>query len=569
MPVFSKEALQRTGELCQKWEKEIDEVYGKKLNFKPPGYTSESGIPLKLVYTPADIEDHNIELPGIYPYTRGLRALTYQYAPWMIQMLHGYGTSQETRERTEFLLKEGMAGYSGQAVALIQVDPPTTCGYDPDAPEAKGTIGLGGASVSHLADIDNLLGGYDLPATRVAPNNRFTCLPMLAMYLVYAERRGFRPEQLNGQSQNDPLTRWITTDIGAPRPDVQHKLRVELIKYTTLHMPRWNHTNLCGYLYGEMCATPAQELGIVLAQAVELIEECIKAGLEPDNFVSRFSSQLHLGMDFFEEIAKLRALRRLWAKTMKERFGCKDPRSLQYRMHIHTGGSTLTAQQPLNNITRATLQVLATVLGGAQSNHTCSYDEALNLPSQEAVSTAIKINQIILHESGAAKVCDPLGGSYYVEWLTDKVEQEAVKIMNEIEHQGGFVRCIENNWMRQLLEKQVINWRREVDTGQRTIVGLNAFTSQEPVEVPPFTLDLEQIEKEAIQRLNKWRAGRNAHKVAAALSGVKEAMSAYQDVSKAGVLMPALIEAARADCTLGEMMDAIVEVSGRRVYCST
>ncbi|GAF92287.1 unnamed protein product, partial [marine sediment metagenome] len=260
----------------------------------------------------------------------------------------------ETRRRTDFLLKEGMRGYrEKQPVVLIEVDPPTTVGLDPDDPEAFGAVGLGGPSISTVADLDNILKGHNLAKTRFAPNCRFTCLPMLAMYIVCAEQRGYKESDLIGQSQNDALTRWLTTDIGGPSPNIQQKLRVALIKYTTEHLPKWNHTNLSGYHYGEMCATPSQQLGIVMAQAVELISDCMQAGLKPDDFVPRFSSQVHMGMSLFEEIAKLRAWRRLWAKTMKERFHCKNPRSLQYRMHVHTGGSSMTMEQPLNNIVRS------------------------------------------------------------------------------------------------------------------------------------------------------------------------------------------------------------------------
>lgn len=564
--MFSQRSLDKAKKLAEEWRREVTEAYEKKLKFKPPQYATESGIPLKYVYTPEDIAESDVEMPGAYPYTRGGRPLSYQYMPWMIQMLHGYGTSEETRERTDFLIKEGMGGGGSQAVALIQVDPPTTCGYDPDDSIVKGTVGLTGASISTLEDLDALLSGYDLSKTRVAPNNRFSCLPMLAMYLVYAEGRGYKPDQLNGQSQNDPLTRWITTDIGAPTPATQHKLRMELIKYCTQNMPRWNHTNLCGYLYGEMCATPVQELGIVLAQAVQLVQDGIKIGLNPDDFVSRFSSQVHVGMDFFEEVAKIRAWRKMWAKIMKERFGCKDPRSLQYRMHVQTGGSALTSQQPLNNIARATLQVLASVLGGVQSLHTGSYDEAIGLPSEQAVRTAIRINQVILHESKAAWVTDPLGGSYFVEWLTSKVEEGASKVMAEIESRGGFNKCIESGWLRQLLEKEVVRWRQEVDKGERVIVGLNKFTMAEKESIPPFAVNLEETERKTIERVRKWKAQRDNSQTQLALEKVREAMRRYESVEQAGILMPALIDAARAKCTLGEMMEAIVQVSGGRVY---
>jgi len=555
--------------LRQEWEKELRDTYEKKLRFTLPKYNNESGIELKYVYDPLDIGDISPEMPGQYPYTRGIRALGYQYMPWMIQMLHGYGTSEETRHRTDFLLKEGMRGYKEeQPVILIEVDPPTTVGLDPDDPKAFGAVGLGGPSVSTLEDLDNLLKGYDLTKTRFAPNTRFTCLPILAMYVVYAEQRGYKPGELNGQSQNDPLSRWITTDIGGPTPSTQFKLRMELIRYCSQNMPQWNHTNLCGYLYGETCADPAQELGIVMAEAIESIEAGIKAGLNPDDFVSRFSSQVHISMSFFEEIAKLRAWRRLWAKTMKERFHCQNPRSLQYRMHVHTGGSSLTMEQPLNNITRAALQVLASVLSGVQSLHTCSYDEAIGLPSEDAVRTAIRVNQIILHETDIPYVSDPLGGSYYVEWLTNKVEQEATKVINEVEGRGGFHKCVEDGWLRRLLESQMLKWRQQLDSGERTIVGLNKFKAEEKMAVPPFVVRAKETAEIAVEQVKKWKANRNSARVTKAIDDVKDAMRKYDSIEKAGILMPALLEAARAKCTLGEMMGAIYEVTGGRVYAS-
>lgn len=554
--------------LRQEWEREVSDTYKKKLKFTLPEYRSESGEPLKFVYDAEDITDTHPEMPGQYPYTRGIRALGYQYSPWMIQMLHGYGTSDETRRRTDFLLKEGMRGYGEQPVILIEVDPPSTVGLDPDDPQAFGAVGLGGPSVSTLEDLDNLLKGHDLTKTRFAPNTRFSCLPILAMYIVYAEQRGYKPGDLNGQSQNDPLTRWITTDIGGPTPSTQFKLRMELIKYCSQNMPRWNHTNLCGYLYGETCATPAQELGIVMAEAIETIEAGIKAGLNPDDFVSRFSSQVHIGMSFFEEIAKLRAWRRTWAKTMKERFNCQNPRSLQYRIHVHTGGSSLTMEQPLNNIARATLHVLASVLGGVQSLHTCSYDEAIGLPSEDAVRTAIRVNQILLHETEVPYVCDPLGGSYYIEWLTNKVEEEANQVISQIEGRGGFSKCIEDGWLRHMLEDQIINWRQQLDEEKKVVVGLNKFSTGEKSDVPPFVVKAKETSQIAIARVKKWKANRDNTNVQRTLDDVKAAMRKYDSIEKAGVLMPSLLEAARAKCTLGEMMGAIYEATGGRVYAS-
>ena len=549
------------------WERELTEVYEKKLKFTPPEKTTESGIPLKKVYDPLDVAHLEPEMPGQYPYTRGLNALGYQYAPWMIQMLHGFGTSEETKERTQFLLKEGMRGYKEkQAVVLVQVDPPTTVGMDPDDHRAFGSVGLGGVSISTLDDIDNLLKDHDLANTRFAPNTRFTCLPVLAMYVAYAERRGYKPEQLNGQSQNDQFCRWTTTDIGGPTPETQFKLRVELIKYASLNIPRWNHCNLSGYLFAEMCATPAQELGLVVAEAIDTIGACIEAGLHPDEFVSRFSSQVHMGMSFFEEIGKLRAWRRLWAKIMKDRFKCKNPKSLKYRNHVQTGGVALTMEQPYNNITRATLHVLASVLGGVQSLHTASYDEAIGLPCEEAVRTAIRINQIIKEETGIPDVSDPLGGSYFVEAITDKVEAEAVKLIEEIENRGGFAKCIADGWIRRLLDKQSLRWRREVDNEERIIVGLNKYRLEKEEEIKPFVVRAEEAAETAIKKVKEYKANRDQRQVAESLVAIRKAMGAYDSFSKAGNLMPVLISAAKAKCTLGEMMNAIYEETGGRVY---
>ncbi len=555
--------------LRRDWERDIGEVYEKKLGFTLPEYINESGIPLKCVYDREDVSDTPSEMPGQYPYTRGIRALGYQYRPWMIQMLHGFGTSDETRERTDFLSKVGMRGYGkDNPVVLIEVDAPTTVGLDPDDPLSFGATGLGGPSISTLDDLDNLLKGYDLSKTRFAPNTRFTCLPMLALYVVYAENRGYKPEELVGQSQNDSLTRWLTTDIGGPSPKVQQKLRAELIHYTTKHIPKWNHTNLSGYHYGEMCATPAQQLGIVMSQGVDLISDCTRSGLNPDDFIPRLSSQVHMGMSLFEEIAKLRAWRRLWAKIMRERFHCQNPRSLQYRMHVHTGGASMTMDQPLNNIVRSTLQVLASVLGGTQSLHTCSYDEAVGLPSEDAVRTAIRVNHIILHESGVPQVSDPLGGSYYIEWLTNRIEEEARKVMNEIEERGGFCKCVESGFLRRLLNERVVEWRQKVDKDETVVVGLNRFRSENRIEVPAFSTDAQKASEIVIRRIKDHRKSRKALQATRALEKVEQTMGAYESLEQAGRLMPVLIEAARAHCTLGEMMGAIYSATGGRVHAA-
>lgn len=561
--MFSEEALAKARKTEEDWKKEVIDNYQKKLNFEVPKYVTESGIPLKCVYTPCDVADSQVEMPGVYPYTRGLRALGYQYMPWMIQQIHGYGSGEDTRGRSDVLTKEGMKGYGEQRVVLVDLDPATTVGFAPDDPRVKGICGLAGVMIYTEEDLDGLLGGLDLSQTRFSPIPRYTDLPILATYIVYAEKRGYKPSQLNGQSMN--MMGLCCTEIGGPTPETKLKLVVDEIKYCTLNMPRWNHVNISGYPIGEAGATPAQELAIVLSAAIDLTEGGIKAGLDPDDFVPRFSSQVHLGMDFFEEIAKLRAWRQMWANIMKERFGCQNPRSLQYRMHVQTSGVSLTAQQPLNNIARTTLEVLAAVLGGVQSIHTDSWDEAIGLPSEAAAITAMRINQIILHETGVPYVSDPLGGSYYIEWLTNKVKEEATNVLQQIEAHGGFTECDKTGFIRQMLERESIKRRQQVDSEERVIVGLNRYTQKEETKFAPFAIDPEENRRVAIDRIQRWRRNRDNDKVKEALDKVRDVMIKYDSLDKAGNLMPALIDAARAKCTVDEMTQAILDVAGGRV----
>ncbi|MDY7032257.1 MAG: methylmalonyl-CoA mutase family protein [Thermodesulfobacteriota bacterium] len=556
--------LKKGREMEKVWEKNLFEKYGKKPGFTMPESHTESGITLKPVYTPSDVADmdySDIEMPGSFPYTRGLYPLTYQYQPWMTQQIHGYARAEETRKRSEKLSKEGMKGFGG-AVLFIVPDLASTYGYDPDDAMAKGMVGISGASVSTEEDMGIICDGYDLSKTRVGFSTKITCLPMLAAYLVYARKQGYEPNQLNGQSQNRRKIAWLGQNMRDHPPKEQLKLQIELIKYCVENMPRWNHTNLCGYVAGENCASPVQEMAFMLSEVIELIECGKVAGLNPDDMVPRFSAQMHMGMDFFEEICKIRAFRRMWAKTMKERFECKKASSQQFRIHVHTGGINLTAQQPLNNITRATLQVLASVLGGTQSIHTSSYDEAISLPSVESATTSLRVNQIILHESGVSKVCDPLGGSYYVEWLTERLEQETWKIVDEIEKRGGFTNCMETGWLWNLLDKRIRDWRHEVDHEERVIVGVNKYRQEEAMEVPEFTVDQEKVERLAVERIKKWKGARNQGDVKDALKKIEKVAKEYESIDQAGALMPVLMDAAAAKCTVGEMTDVFFQVYG-------
>ncbi|MFA4916743.1 MAG: methylmalonyl-CoA mutase family protein [Syntrophales bacterium] len=557
-----KDLYSKVKQMEEEWQKNYVEKYEKKFGFKLPDQHTESDIPLKAVYTASDVKDidfDDITMPGSYPYTRGLYPLTYQYQPWMTQQIHGYARAEETRERGKKLAKAGAKGFKGDVLFMVP-DLASAYGFDPDHHLAKGMVGIGGVSVSTTEDFAIICEGYDLSKTRVGISTKSTCLPVLALYVAYAESQGFPLKLLNGQSQNRRKVAWLGQNSKDHSPEVQLRLQTELIKYAVENIPVWNHTNLCGYVIGENGASPAQEMAFMLAEAIELVECGIRAGLNPDDMIPRFSAQMHMGMDFFEEICKLRAYRRIWAKTMKERFACKKSSSQQFRIHIHTGGINLTAQQPLNNITRGTLNVLASVLGGTQSLHTSSYDEAIAIPSEAAATNALRINQVILHESGVSKVSDPLGGSYYVEWLTDRLANDALKLVDEIETRGGYTKCMQTGFLWNILDQRVRKWRREVDSGERVIVGVNKYREDELVEVPVFSMDQEEIEKLAIERIKKWKQNRDQGAVKEKLKKLAEELKKFERIEDAGKVMPALVDAARAKCTLGEMTEAFFEV---------
>ncbi len=563
--MFKKDILKEAKRCKDEWGKKVKRIYEDKLKIKMSGFKTNSDIPLKYVYGPQDVQEQaeNYGMPGVYPYSRGLYPLTYQYTPWMTQFLHGYGLPDHTRERMEKLLKEGMAGNKGTLAFNVECDLATAHGYDPDSPLVKGAVGVSGVTVSKMEDLEIMFNGFDLARTRVVLTTKgINDLAILGMYIVYGKKRGYEPKKLMGQSQNRIKNSFITSNVRGFLPMNQLKVQVELIKYTTLNMPNWNHTNLCGYNLRETGITAVQEVAFTLAEAIELIEEGIKAGLAPDDFVSRFSTQLAIGMDFFEEVAKFRAFRKIWAKVMKERFNCKKEKSFMLRVHAHTAGSSLTAQQPLNNVIRTTMEALSAALGGVQSMHTSSYDEAINLPSEEAVTTALRVNQIMQHESGITNVSDPLGGSYFVESLTGKMEEEILKIIDVIEKKGGFTKCMVNGWFKEQIEKEAYEWREKVNKGEITIVGMNKYKKEEQFDVPVFTLEQEKTEKIAIERIKKWKKNRNNTKVKSVLAKVKKCAKDFEVIEQAGILMPAVFEAMEAKCTIGEVTEALFETLG-------
>jgi len=558
--MFDEETLKNDEEAQLRWQKEFKRLYSKDFESQ-----TRSGIPIKSVYSPSDVRDLEMEtvpFPGIYPYTRGLYPAQYQYQPWMNQQVHGYGLAEDTRERMDKLVKKGMAGYFGNLVFNLVFDLVSQAGLDPDDPEARGKVGQVGAHISCLKDLEILFEGLPLEKVNASFIIGEPSICLLAMYIVYGESCGVPKEKLRGNTMNY-LLRGFNWDVAMFPPKNALKISVELIRYCSRYMPQWNTTNLSGYIIREAGASAVQELAFTLGKGINLIEACIEAGLHPDDFVPRFGFQLSFHNDFFEDIAKYRALRRMWATINHDRYGCRNPRSLQARIHTHTCGSSLVAQQPLNNIIRATLQTFGAALSGTNALQTSAYDEALSIPTEQSATLALRTQQIILHESGVTKVSDPLAGSYYLEWLTNKMEEEAYKIMKQIEAMGGFVKAYESGWLREQIAEEAEKWRHRVDSGEEVVVGLNRYTEEgEKAEVPVFHVADERIEQQAIKRIRAYRRARDQEECKEALSRLREEAQKVERGQRDGFLVDALIDAYQAKATLGETMAILKDVFG-------
>jgi methylmalonyl-CoA mutase N-terminal domain/subunit len=443
-------------------------------------FDTTSGIPTERLYTPEDIADleylDDLGFPGQYPFTRGVQPTMYRGRFWTMRQYAGFGTAEETNARFRYLLDQGQTGLS------IAFDLPTQMGYDSDHPLAEGEVGRVGVAVSSVSDMEVLFAGIPLDKVTTSMTINAPASVLLAMYLAVAEKQGALPEKLGGTVQNDVLKEYVArgTYIFPPRPSM--RLVTDLFAYCSEHMPNWNTISISGYHIREAGSTAVQEVAFTIANAIAYVEAAIARGLDVDSFAPRLSFFFNSHMNFIEEVAKFRAARRLWARIMRERFGAKDPRSWMLRFHTQTAGSTLTAQQPENNIVRVTMQALAAVLGGTQSLHTNSKDEALALPSEEAVRTALRTQQIIAYESGAADSVDPLAGSYLVETMTDKIEGAAREYIDRIDSIGGAVASIEQGYMQREIHESAYRYQREVEAKKRTVVGVNAFATE---EAPP------------------------------------------------------------------------------------
>jgi methylmalonyl-CoA mutase N-terminal domain/subunit len=524
-----------------------------------PELSSDAGLPLLPFYGPETGSQRGPEAlgnPGEFPFTRGLHATAYNRTPWMMQQVLGAGLAEQTREIMDQLVSEGMEGYFGHKVFNVVLDNPSKGGIDPDWPEAKGHVGVGGMSLSHLDDMRRLVKGFPLETTNFSIITGDTCLVALAMFVVAAEEAGYTPDQLRGNSMN-----WLLKSFCVDNPDFSprgaQKMAAQLIRYCTQEMPAWNTTNFSGYLIREAGANAVQELAFTMAWGAAVIEECIAQGLEIDAFAPRLGFQIAFHNDFFEEVAKLRALRRMWATLLRDRFGATNKKSMQARVHVHTAGDTLLFQQPQNNIVRVALQTLGAVLAGVQSIHTCAYTESVEIPTPEQARLALRTQQIVLHETNVAQIADPLGGSWYLESLTDEVEDAAQALIDEIERKGGFVGAIESGWVKGQLVDELIKKHDLIDSGELVRVGLNKYVTEEAPESRParFTMPPE-IEQEAIRRITEWRADRDQAAVESTLDAVRA--TALED----GYLMPMVLDAVRAKATQGEIMNALKDVYG-------
>ncbi len=506
------------------------------------------------LYTPIDIEDFDygekLGFPGQYPFTRGVQPTMYRGRLWTMRAYAGFATAEETNARYKYLLEAGQTGLS------VAMDLPTQIGLDSDHELSHGEVGKVGVAIDSLADMEALFDGIPLDKVSTSMTINGPAAVLLAMYVAVAEKQGVKPEALKGTIQNDILKEYIArgTYIFPPRPSM--RLITDTFEYCSKNIPKWNTISVGAYHIREAGASEVQEIAFAFANAMAYIDAAIKAGQKVDDFAPGISWIFTAGLDFFGEVAKFRAARRLWARIMKERYGASVPKAQMLRVHVHTAGSVLTAQQPLNNVVRITWQALSAVLGGIQSMACCAYDEAIALPTEESATLALRTQQLLAYESGVTDTIDPLAGSYYIETLTDKIEKEAYDYIDKIDRMGGAVAAIEQGYMQQEMAAHAYEYQHEVELGKRTVIGVNKFNdSKKLAEQDVLTADLSVGERQ-IARLEKMKAARDNEAVKAALEKLREAAKGTEN------LMPYLIDAVKTYATLGEICGVLREEFG-------
>jgi methylmalonyl-CoA mutase N-terminal domain/subunit len=505
------------------------------------------------IYTPLDAAETDAEalgMPGFYPYTRGVHPTGYRGRLWTMRQFAGFGSARDTNERYKFLLAHGQTGLS------VAFDFPTLMGYDSDHPRSEGEVGKCGVAISSLADMETLFDGIPLDQVSTSMTINGPAVILYCFYIAAAEKQGMDSKKLRGTIQNDILKEYMAQHAWVYPIEPALRLIVDCFEWSAEHVPQWNTISISGYHIREAGATAAQELAFTLADGFTYVERGIARGLDVDTFAPRLSFFWDIHNDFFEEIAKLRAARRIWARHMKERYGAKDPRSLVMRFHSQTAGVTLTAQQPMNNVIRVAYQAMAAVLGGTQSLHTNSMDETLALPTEESVQVALRTQQVLAYETGVPNVIDPLGGSYYVETLTTELEREAEMYFRQIEEIGGVVRGLETGWLQRKINESAARQQWEIEQHRRVIVGVNDFVTDEPELKIELLKIAEETEREQGRRMAKMRAERDNGLVEKRLNALRDAAKTSQN------LMPFILDCARAYCTLYEIRAAMESVFG-------
>jgi len=551
--MFDEQKLASILKEKERWEKRTVVKILEKFPERLKEFTTVSGMPIERLYTPMDVEDldytRDLGFPGEFPFTRGIYSTGYRGRLWTMRQYAGFGTAEESNERYKYLLEQGQTGLS------VAFDLPTQVGYDSDHPLAEGEVGKAGVPVSSLKDMEILFDGIPLGRVSTSMTINATAPHVLAMYFGIAEKQGVALNDVRGTVQNDILKEYVARGTYIYPPEPSMRLVTDIIEYCFKNAPNFNTISVSGYHVREAGATAVQELAFTLANGIAYIEAAVERGLPADTFAPRVSFFFACHNDFFEEIAKFRAARRMWARIMEERFGAKDPGSLLLRYHVQTSGCTLTAQQPFNNIVRVAMQALAAVLGGAQSLHTNSFDEALALPSEIAVMTALRTQQIIAYESGAANTVDPLGGSYFVEYLTNRIEEEAMEYIDKIDEMGGATSAIQKGFYQREIADSAYRYQREIESKQRIVAGVNEFVTDAKAPIKILRVAPE-AEKRQIERLRKVRAERNGKKVKEALEKLRKAAEGQEN------LMPYIFEAVKAYATNGEISDTLRGVFG-------
>ncbi len=535
------------------WRERVLKESLAKIPERRVAFETDSGIPIDVLQTPVSRRAEtpaDIGLPGAFPYTRGIQPTMYRSRRWTMRQFAGFGSPSDTNQRFKYLIANGGTGLS------TAFDMPTLMGYDADHPMSLGEVGKEGVAISSLKDFEILFEGIALDQVTTSMTINASAIIALAMYIAVAEQRGIPMAALGGTIQNDMLKEFIAQKewIVGPRPSV--RIVVDMIAFCSEHMPKWHPVSISGYHIREAGANAVQELAFTLADGIGYVEECVKRGMPIDSFAPRLSFFWDVHNDFFEEIAKFRAARRMWATVMRDRFGARDPKSMMLKTHAQTAGVSLTAQQPINNVVRVALQAMAAVLGGTQSLHTNSLDETYALPTEEAVTIALRTQQIIANESGVDRVVDPLGGSYFMEQLTDEIEGRAYDYLRRIDELGGVIRAVEQGFQQKELGETAYRHQREVESGDRIIVGMNGFKNDDAMPIKLLAIDNSVVD-EQLARLAAVRAQRDAGKVSAALSAVEVACR-----DEFTNLMPPVIAAVKAYATLGEISDVFRRVWG-------